>query len=82
MQATSYWFGTWIGSTTGIPTGCPVIDPLPRAVTFAPYARVTMSTTYLVFPSCRATALQVTVGIAGSGGATLASRTATLTIQH
>ena len=82
VQANSYWFGTWVGSTTGIPAGCPVIDPLPRAVTFAPYARTTLSTSYLVFPSCTATALQVTVRIVGSGGATLASRTATLTIQH
>ena len=78
VQATSYS----IGSTTGIPTGCPVIDPLPHAVTFAPYARVTMSTTYLVLQSCTDTALQVTVRIAGSGGITLVSRTATLTIQH
>jgi hypothetical protein len=82
VQATSYWFGTWVGSTTGIPAGCPVIDPLPRSMTFAPNALVMLSTSYLVFPSCTATALQVTVRIGGSGGATLASRTATLTIKH
>lgn len=80
VQATSYWYGTWIGSTPGIPAGCPVIDPLPRGLTFPPHGSLTVGTTYLVFPSCTASALQITVKIVGSGGTTLASRTATLTI--
>ncbi len=82
VQANSYWYGTWTGSTPGIPAGCPVIDPLPRGLTFAPHASVTVATTYLVFPSCTANALQLTVKIVGSGGVTLASRTATLAIRQ
>jgi hypothetical protein len=81
LQTTTYWYGTWIGSAPGIPAGCPAIDPLPRPLTFAPRASAGLSTSYLVFAGCTATALQVKVQIVGSVG-TLATATATLAITH
>ena len=80
VQANTTWFGRFLGPTTGIPTGCPVIDPLPRGVTFPPRGSITLSTIYRTFPSCTATALQITVRITGTGGALLATATATLVI--
>ncbi|MBM9507600.1 hypothetical protein [Actinacidiphila acididurans] len=74
------WLGTWVSSSTGgLPSGCPVIDPLPRSVTFTPYQRVATTTTYLVFPGCTADALRLTVRIA-QGGTVLEERTADLAI--
>src|SRR5438067_1962920 len=71
QQTATYWFGRFTGSGPGIPAGCPAIDPLPRAATFAPHGSVTLQTTYPVFRSCTATALELTVRIVGSGGAVL-----------
>ncbi|MFC4031366.1 hypothetical protein ACFO3J_07740 [Streptomyces polygonati] len=76
------WAGSWLSATaTGIPSGCPVIDPLPRQVTFAPHARVSTTTTYLVFPGCTASALRVTVTVS-QAGTQLARRSADLLIDH
>jgi hypothetical protein len=82
QQTGTTWLGRYIGSTTGIPPGCPVIDPLPRPATFPPHGSISLSTTYLTFASCTASALQVTVRITGSAGTLLATATATLIIQH
>jgi hypothetical protein len=80
-QTTTYWSGRFLGSTAGIPAGCPAIDPLPRPATFAPHGSISLATTYLVFSSCAATSLQLTVQIVGSGGTLLATRSATLVIH-
>jgi hypothetical protein len=66
QQTSTFWFGRFVGSGPGIPTGCPAIDPLPRGATFQPYGKVKVSTSYLVFPSCTASSLQLTVRIVGS----------------
>ena len=82
VQTTTTWFGRFLGPTVGIPTGCPAIDPLPRPLKFPPRASVSVATTYLTFPSCTATALQITVRITDSTGTLLATATATLIIQQ
>jgi hypothetical protein len=75
------WYGKYLSASgTGLPSGCPIIDPLERSVTFGPHAAVSSSTTYSTFPTCTASALQVTVSLTGSTGAALGSATATLTI--
>jgi hypothetical protein len=82
QQTTATWFGQFIGSSTGIPTGCAAVDPLPRPTTFAPFSAIAQSTSYLVFSSCTASALRITVQITGSGGTLLASASTSLTITH
>ncbi|CAG7656022.1 hypothetical protein [Actinacidiphila bryophytorum] len=67
------------GSSTGVPAGCPVIDPLPRSVTFGPHERVVTSTAYLVFADCTADLLRLTVTVS-QDGVPPASRTADLLI--
>jgi hypothetical protein len=75
------WYGKFLSATgTGLPAGCPVLDPFSKSVTFGPHAAVTSSTTYSTFPGCTASALRVTVSLTSSGGASLGSATATLTI--
>lgn len=81
QQTTTTWFGQFIGSGVGIPTGCAAIDPLPRPATFTPHGTVTLSTTYLVFASCTATSLRLTVQITGSGGVLLATASTSLAIH-
>ncbi|WP_333770892.1 hypothetical protein [Streptomyces sp. IBSBF 2435] len=74
------WVGRFLsGTSTGIPAGCPVIDPLPRSVTFAPYAQVSTAGSYLVLAGCTADRLRLTVTLS-QGGVQLASRTADLLI--
>jgi len=80
LQTTLQWTARFVGATAGIPAGCPAIDPLPVAVSFPPHRSVSSSFGILVFPSCSATALQVTARYTGSGGAVLAERTASLPI--
>ncbi|SHL43514.1 hypothetical protein [Actinacidiphila paucisporea] len=76
------WSGRFLSDTsTGYPTGCPVYDPLPRTVTFAPRAQVVTTTTYLTFAGCTADRLRVSVSVS-QGGVVLASRTADLLIQR
>lgn len=80
QQTTTTLFGQFIGSGVGIPAGCAAVDPFPRPATFTPYGTVTLSTTYLVFSSCTASSLRITVQITGTGGALLATANASLTI--
>ncbi|WUH94908.1 hypothetical protein OG900_35365 [Streptomyces sp. NBC_00433] len=76
------WSGRFLSDTsTGYPTGCPVYDPLPRSVTFAPHARVSTTTTYLTFAGCTADRLRVTVSVS-RGGVVLTSTTADLLIER
>jgi hypothetical protein len=77
--ATATWLGRFIGSSVGIPAGCPVLDPLPQPVTFAPYGRVRTSVGYQVPASCTAVDLQISVRIQ-QGGTVLAQQTADLAI--
>jgi hypothetical protein len=81
LATTQTWTGRFIGATsTGIPAGCPVIDPLQRSVSMPPQVAVSTTTSYLVFSSCTAVELQVTVTIRNSSGTTLAVATADLRI--
>jgi hypothetical protein len=76
------WAASWVSAgTTGIPAGCPVIDPLSRQASFAPYARAAASTGYLVFAGCTADALRLTVTLSRSG-VVIARAGATLGIDH
>lgn len=81
LPASTTWTGRFMGSTAGIPAGCPAIDPLPRPASFPASGQISLSTSYLVFPNCTATSLQVTVRITGSDGTPLGQQTATLTIN-
>lgn len=83
QKTTTYWFGHFSTATgTGVPAGCPVIDPLPRPLTFAPHGSGTLETSYRVPPTCTGTKLTITVRIVSSTGTVLATKDATLTITH
>lgn len=79
IQAFATWMGRYTGSGTGIPAGCPVIDPIQLNLALPANGQASSSLTYSTFAMCGATGLQSTVTIT-SGGTTLASQTATLTI--
>ncbi|WP_405591760.1 hypothetical protein [Streptomyces sp. NBC_01190] len=82
QAVTETWAGTWLSATTtGVPAGCPVIDPLPRQVTFAPHARTSTVTGYLVFAGCAAAGLRGTVTIE-QAGVQLARQSAVLLIDQ
>jgi len=70
---------TWTGIFTGNNKGFPVIDPLNEQADFAPYGTVKSKVSYEVPTTCRATYLQITVGIS-ENGTLLAQKTADLTI--
>lgn len=79
IQASATWTARYIGSGSGIPPGCPAIDPVALNVALPANGKATTGLGYSTFAPCTATGLQATVTIT-SGGSTLASRTATLTI--
>lgn len=80
LQTTDIWSGRYVGPDgTTIPPGCPVIDPIAPSLTLPPNGQGTASQSYVTFAMCPAVALKSTVTIS-SGGVTLASQTATLTI--
>ncbi|HEV2638701.1 MAG TPA: hypothetical protein VGX23_26370 [Actinocrinis sp.] len=77
------WTGQYLSASgAGLPSGCPVIDPLLRPVTYAPYQAVLTSTSYLVLSGCTANALKVTVRITGTGGVLINQASATLAIKQ
>jgi hypothetical protein len=81
VTATLVWSARYSGSSTGtIPAGCPVVDPIAKQVTFAPYGKDTDSIGYLILPSCTAAALQTTATFTGSNGTVLAQASAQVVV--
>lgn len=82
VTTTLVWSGRYLGSSTGaIPPGCPVIDPIAKQVTFAPYGQDSDSLGYLILPGCTATALQTTTTFDGPNGTVLAHANAQVAIS-
>ena len=79
IQAFATWSARYTGSGTGIPPGCPVIDPVQLNLALPANGQGTSSLGFSTFAMCSATGLQAMVTIS-SGGVTLATQTATLTI--
>ncbi|HEY3477658.1 MAG TPA: hypothetical protein VGL02_02060 [Streptomyces sp.] len=80
QSVTETWTARWGSDASGgIPQGCPVLDPLLRGVSFAPYAHNATSTGYLVFAGCTADRLTVTVTLR-QGTTLLGQRSADLLI--
>jgi hypothetical protein len=79
------WTGQWLPlAGTGPAPGCPAIDPLIRAVDYAPGQELAENTIYLVPVGCEAAELAVTVKItlpAGSAASSI-SVTAYLRIEQ
>jgi hypothetical protein len=81
VTTTLVWSGRYLGSSIGaIPPGCPVIDPIAKQVTFAPYGQDTDNLSYLILPACTATALQTTTTFDGPNGTVLAQANAQVAI--
>jgi hypothetical protein len=81
VTTTLVWSGRYLGSSTGaIPPGCPVIDPVAKQVTFAPYGGDIDNLSYLILPGCTATALQTTTTFDGPAGTVLAQASAQVAI--
>ena len=81
QQAAVQWYGRYLGpGGTTLPAGCPVIDPVAAAASAAPHGTYRGSLSYLVLSGCTAAELQLTVTLAGPGGAVEAQATADLTI--
>lgn len=83
QQVTATWLGRFADPATGpaIPPGCPGIDPLPLPMDFPARGSLSRSVTYLVFATCTATVLHLTVTIS-KGGQVLATRSADLQITR
>jgi len=80
IQVTDIWSGRYVGPDgTTIPPGCPVIDPIAPQLNLPANGQGTASQGFSTFAMCSAVALKAMVTIS-SGGVTLATQTATLTI--
>jgi hypothetical protein len=80
QQDSVQWSGHFSGPQPGIPAGCPAVDPILLPAAIPATGRYTAGIGYLVFASCTATDLQVSVSLRAADGSVLATRTADLTI--